>query len=398
MQWLAEELRSTVRVLKRRLLESIIVRNVLDYFHLDHIYQDVDQQATTDIPKKIHYVWLGSAVRADHQANIASWKKHNPDYEQHLWIDSATFAFEISSDDLQSIKSYCASADVILHDVAELPEFKDCVRKSFYHDWVNGDHKNYAFASDYLRIWILYLFGGLYSDLDIVCKKSIGLMQSESGFIGMTDTAHGELITDIWFMAATKFNKTVKKCITEMELHYQAFMLNGHTYTEFLQRFDVHLPESLVHIARINDTEQERELMRVAYNTFRFKTTANQFKRASCVGSLVLRKQLNEILRREYRAYFKQNLFFVDGILEDQENHSWHAYDCPPDGVRGVDIEGKDTRVIFDKDEKSTAVSREALEAKRDALAADGKEYGHLESLLAISRLGRARNAGIKLF
>ncbi len=91
------------------------------------------------IPKIIHYVWLsGSEKPEDIKECIASWKEVLPDYEVREW-SMKDFSFE------------------------EMPKY---VKEAL-------SLKKWAFATDYLRLWILYNEGGIYLDSDILMKKNI---------------------------------------------------------------------------------------------------------------------------------------------------------------------------------------------------------------------------------
>ena len=84
------------------------------------------------IPKVIHYVWVGGKPLPPFQKKcIESWKKYLPDYEIKEWNEDN---FDISQN------LYCKQA---------------------YED------RKYAFVSDYIRIYVLYKYGGIYMDTDV---------------------------------------------------------------------------------------------------------------------------------------------------------------------------------------------------------------------------------------
>ncbi|QBO58363.1 glycosyltransferase family 32 protein [Chryseobacterium salivictor] len=89
------------------------------------------------IPKIIHYCWLSNdPFPKDIAAFIASWQLKLPEYEFMLW-------------DL--------SRDQIGENL--------WVQQSF-------EAKKYAFAADYIRIYALYEYGGIYLDTDVEVIKS----------------------------------------------------------------------------------------------------------------------------------------------------------------------------------------------------------------------------------
>lgn len=101
------------------------------------------------IPKKIHYIWLGGKPLTDlGQKCLESWKKYCPDYEIIRWDESN---FDIN----QNI--YCREA---------------------------YENKKYAFASDYIRLWVLYNHGGIYMDTDVEILRNPDMFLAEKAFSG----------------------------------------------------------------------------------------------------------------------------------------------------------------------------------------------------------------------
>ena len=101
------------------------------------------------IPKIIHYCWLSNdPFPADIQACIDTWKVHLPDYEIWLWD---TKRFDIN--------------------------YTIWTRQAF-------DAKKYAFAADYIRLYALYTYGGIYLDSDVIVYKSFDDLLHLPYFIG----------------------------------------------------------------------------------------------------------------------------------------------------------------------------------------------------------------------
>ncbi len=101
------------------------------------------------IPKIIHLCWLsGDKYPVDIQECLDSWKKYLPDYEIWLWD---TNRFDINSA-LWTKQAYQA--------------------------------KKYAFAADYIRLYALYHYGGIYMDSDVLVYKSFNDLLDLPYFIG----------------------------------------------------------------------------------------------------------------------------------------------------------------------------------------------------------------------
>jgi hypothetical protein len=89
------------------------------------------------IPKNIHICWLsGDEYPKSIKRCLDSWKKYLPDYNIILW-DTKRF------------------------DVSQLKWTREAFQT-----------KKYAFAADYIRMYALYNYGGIYLDSDVEVYKS----------------------------------------------------------------------------------------------------------------------------------------------------------------------------------------------------------------------------------
>jgi len=87
------------------------------------------------IPKIIHWCWIGKEIPATIQNYVDSWKKLMPDYKIIHW--------NASNFDIHSVK------------------------------WVEQavQAEKWAFAADYIRLWAVYNYGGIYLDSDVEVIK-----------------------------------------------------------------------------------------------------------------------------------------------------------------------------------------------------------------------------------
>lgn len=86
------------------------------------------------IPKIIHYCWIGGAPLPElAERCLASWKEQMPDWVYMRW-DESNF------------------------DIAAAPLY---VRQAY-------EAQKFAFVSDYVRLWALEQYGGLYMDVDFM--------------------------------------------------------------------------------------------------------------------------------------------------------------------------------------------------------------------------------------
>lgn len=104
------------------------------------------------IPKIIHYSWFSDdPIPEDIQRMMASWKKILPDYELRLWDGKALAELDLP----------------FAHEAASV--------------------KKWAFASDQLRIYVVYTFGGIWLDTDVEVFKSFDPFLKHRMFIGYED-------------------------------------------------------------------------------------------------------------------------------------------------------------------------------------------------------------------
>lgn len=102
------------------------------------------------IPKIIHYCWFGRGKKpADILYYIDTWKKYLPDYQIIEWNED-NFSIENSN---QYVK-----------------EAYNC--------------KKWAFVSDYVRLYALNLYGGIYFDTDVEVFKTFNPLLNCCCFLG----------------------------------------------------------------------------------------------------------------------------------------------------------------------------------------------------------------------
>lgn len=107
--------------------------------------------------KRIHYCWFGNTPFPEKEKKcIESWKKFLPDYELILWNEE-TFDMNVSM----------------------------YVKEAY-------EQKAYAFVSDYVRVYALYNFGGLYLDTDfeILDSRFRKLIENDSPLLGFETRSH----------------------------------------------------------------------------------------------------------------------------------------------------------------------------------------------------------------
>lgn len=124
------------------------------------------------IPKIVHYCWFGRGEIPELERKcIASWHKFMPGWEYKLWNED--------NFDVENSINYVKQAYA---------------------------HKKYAFVSDYVRLWALYNYGGVYLDTDVEVIRSLDdflVYPAFSGYEGdnnivITTAVIGSEVRGIW--------------------------------------------------------------------------------------------------------------------------------------------------------------------------------------------------------
>lgn len=139
------------------------------------------------LPKKIHYCWFGEhAMPALNQACVNTWKEHLLDYEFIRWDES------------------------------------NCPRNAFveYH----LEKGNWAFVSDYVRLYTLYTEGGIYLDTDFEVLKTFDDLLDNSAFVAWESNEH----INNAIAGSVKGNRFFKDC---MDYMIKRFEENQQYYT-----------------------------------------------------------------------------------------------------------------------------------------------------------------------
>lgn len=151
------------------------------------------------IPRIIHYCWFGGAPMPPlAEKCIASWCEHMPDWKFMRWDeDSLTRALNE-----QPIPNPCPKGK------GEKRSWLDYVPTYVKQAY---EAKKYAFVSDYVRLWALEQYGGLYMDVDFeVFRPFDDLMDKYPAFAGyegskrkpvmqgvIASEPHGSWVTDM---------------------------------------------------------------------------------------------------------------------------------------------------------------------------------------------------------
>lgn len=153
------------------------------------------------IPKIIHYIWLGKKEKNELVKKcIDSWSKYNPNYQIIEWNE---FNYKITN-----------------------PQIKKAL-----------EEKNYAYASDIIRIDVLNKYGGIYLDTDLELIGSLDFLLNYD----LALSYEAKYWFGTAFIAASKGNKVLKFLLKryhhDKEINFKTNYLTVHAFTAYLRYF-----------------------------------------------------------------------------------------------------------------------------------------------------------------
>lgn len=134
------------------------------------------------IPKIIHFCWFGgNKMPPLAKKCIRSWKKFCSEYEIIKW-DETNF------------------------DISKSPTY---VQEAY-------NAKKWAFVTDYVRLWALFKYGGIYMDTDVEVIRPLDIFLTESAFSGFENNT--QIPTGI--MAAEKGHTLFRKWLDDYDVRH----------------------------------------------------------------------------------------------------------------------------------------------------------------------------------
>lgn len=163
------------------------------------------------IPKIIHYTWFSDEPFPQLVKEcMESWHKYMPNWEYRLW----------DMDAIQNIESSWLQESLQ-------------VRK-------------WAFAADFIRLYAVYNYGGVYLDTDVKVFQSFNPLLCHKAFIGRENSIHigeGNNTTNVYLgshcFGAEKGNDYIRKCLEYYDNRH--FILSENENLSPVLRFDMTL-------------------------------------------------------------------------------------------------------------------------------------------------------------
>lgn len=136
------------------------------------------------IPKILHFIWLGNQPCP--MKWIDTWKQMHADYDIKIWDEKHIEKLTLKN-------------------------------KKIYDEVENKKRFRFNQKSDILRLEILYQYGGVYIDSDMICLKKIDPLLDDDFFIFQEKK---NLLSNS-VIGASKHNHIILKMINDMQHHFE---------------------------------------------------------------------------------------------------------------------------------------------------------------------------------
>jgi hypothetical protein len=185
----------------------------------------VKQTAANTVPKVINFIWVGKPIPDKYEQNIKRWAELNPTYQFQLWVDS-TLLKDHRATPAQESQRFTSHKNIKVIDLVKDPLYQKMNNRRYFEDELSGQAKNYAAASDILRVEILYQYGGIYFDTDTYPTADplpVAGLLAEHGILIAPFSRSGGLAWSNAVMAAAKKQHAGLKIMSDLiSKNYQA--------------------------------------------------------------------------------------------------------------------------------------------------------------------------------
>lgn len=127
---------------------------------------ETDENYKNDRPleRNIHFIWVGQLIKQKYINAALQCAYINKDYNVILWVEDSS----INADITAMLNSYGIQCRNIYTDLDE-----DTNELGMYVLNQVNKNPNYAYKADIIRLYVVYKYGGIYSDIDSVWLKPL---------------------------------------------------------------------------------------------------------------------------------------------------------------------------------------------------------------------------------
>lgn len=180
-----------------------------------------------NIPKILHVYWGGTALPYLRYMTLLSFSRHNPDWEIILWQPKYPSSKLVTwtTNEL----NYKGQWVDTLPEALELPKLEQ--RFVDFSEFGISNETSEVHKSDYLRYYVLYTYGGVWSDMDIIYIDQIAKLRVnnniQNSFIETFVCISPIYGHSIGFLMASKGNAFFSKVLASIKIQPEKYQCIG---------------------------------------------------------------------------------------------------------------------------------------------------------------------------
>ena len=164
---------------------------------------DIDNAVEYEIPKILHFIWIGSQLPEKYIENINTYIVNNPSYEIWIWHDENTHLDKINNLQISSCK---------MQNINQI---------KFANAYGIDKMTNWAGKADIIRYEIIYNYGGMYIDVDSRSVKAFDNNFANSFICIETEGKYNNIQNaQFGFSRKNPFLRFVIECLQENIMHH----------------------------------------------------------------------------------------------------------------------------------------------------------------------------------
>lgn len=139
----------------------------IGYSQLQFKYEiEPDYTNNIPLPKIIHFIWIGSHISQKYIDTIVNCKRINQEYRVICWVDDNSMS--------QDTRNYLVNCGLEIQNIYKYinEQLQGTDLAKYILDLLNI-FDNYGYKADIIRLYVVYNYGGIYSDIDSVWLKSL---------------------------------------------------------------------------------------------------------------------------------------------------------------------------------------------------------------------------------
>jgi mannosyltransferase OCH1-like enzyme len=127
--------------------------------------KDETYRNTVPIGKRLHFIWVGRLIPDKYNQTVIQSKKINSTYEVILWVDDTSMSKQIRTE----LEQNGIIVKNIYRDELQIKP-TELKQEMLY---LLNKNPNGGYQADIIRLYVVYMYGGIYSDIDSVWLKPL---------------------------------------------------------------------------------------------------------------------------------------------------------------------------------------------------------------------------------